>query len=370
MTVGELSEYLESWFPRGAAWEKDNVGLQIGSRGNQIKNIMLCLELTDEVLQEAIKKNCNLIITHHPLLFNPVSKLDFQSNHLSQLIEKIIKNDVTVYSAHTNLDFSKDGVSFQLAKKLKLTNIRFLQNQEANQFKLVVFVPENYLEKVSDAVFSAGAGVIGEYSNCSFRVKGKGTFKGSEKTNPVIGTKNIFEKIDEIRLEFIVDEWNLNKVINALINAHPYEEPAYDIYAVKNKNINFGAGAIGLLEQSMKEEDFLNHVSMSLNTEVLKYCKGKNKIINKVAVCGGAGASLINAAINSNADAFITSDIKYHEFHLSNDKIMLIDAGHYETEIVVLDSIKKKIENFIDHKKNIKIFNYTKSTNPIKFFKH
>lgn len=370
MSTEELTEYLESWFPRGAAWEKDNVGLQIGSRGNKIKNIMICLELTEEVLKDAINKNCNFIFTHHPLLFNPIKKLDFKSDQTSQLVEKVIKHDITVYSAHTNLDFVKDGVSFELAKKLKLKSITFLKNQEANQFKVVVFVPENYLEQVSLAAFSAGAGIIGEYSNCSFRLKGEGTFRGSEKTNPVIGSKNVFEKVEEIRLEFTVDEWNLRNVISAILKVHPYEEPAYDIYHVKNKNVNYGAGAIGFLENKMSEKEFLLHVSKSLNTVAIKYCNGKNRVISKVAVCGGAGSSLIDDAINSGADAFITADIKYHEFHNANNKIMLIDAGHYETEVLILDVVKKKIENFIREKSNLKVYKYSKSTNPIKFYKH
>ena len=369
MIAGELTDYIESWSPPGAAWEKDNVGLQIGSRGTKIKNIMLCLELTDEVLQEAFNKNCNFIFTHHPLLFNPVYKLDFEFNSTAKLIEKIVKNNITVYSAHTNLDFAKDGVSFELAKKLKLTEIKFLQNLELSQFKIAVFVPESHLEQVSNAVFSSGAGIIGEYENCSFRLKGEGTFKGSEKSNPVIGKKNVFEKVEEIRLEFIVDQWNLDKVISSMLKAHPYEEPAYDIYPLKNRNVNFGAGAIGILKNEMSEEEFLRYVSNSLNTEVLRYCSGKNKVIKKVAVCGGAGSNLINYAINSNADAFITADIKYHEFHQANNKILLIDAGHYETEILILNEVKKRIEEFIGNNK-IKVYKYTKTTNPIKFYKH
>ncbi|MDH7604555.1 MAG: Nif3-like dinuclear metal center hexameric protein [Melioribacter sp.] len=370
MIAGELTDYIESWSPPGAAWEKDNTGLQIGSRGTKIKNIMLCLELTDEVLKEAINKNCNFIFTHHPLLFNPVYKLDFEFNSTAKLIEKIIRNNVTVYSAHTNLDFAKDGVSFELAKKLKLTEIKFLQNLESNQFKIAVFVPETHLEQVSNAVFSSGAGIIGEYENCSFRLKGEGTFKGSEKSNPVIGKKNIFEKVEEIRLEFIVDQWNLNKVISSMIKAHPYEEPAYDIYPLKNRNVNFGAGAIGILKNEMSEEEFLRYVSNLLNTEVLRYCNGKNKVIKKVAVCGGAGSNLISHAINSNADAFITADIKYHEFHQANNKILLIDAGHYETEVLILNEVKKRIEELISNRSKIKVYKYTKTTNPIKFYKH
>lgn len=370
MTAGELIKYLEDMAPPGAAWEKDNVGLQIGSRGMKIKNIMLCLELTDEVLKDALNKNCNFLFTHHPLFFNPIKKIDLESDALASLLVKLIKNNLTVYSAHTNLDFTKGGVSFELAKKLKLTKIEFLQFAESNQFKIVVFVPEKNLEQVSQAVFSAGAGIIGEYEDCSFRLKGEGTFKGSEKANPAIGRKNVLEKVEEVRLEFIVDNWNLSKVISSLLKVHPYEEPAYDIYPLKNKNVNFGAGAIGLLQDEMEEEEFLAHVYKSLRTETFRYCNGKRKKIKKVAVCGGAGSELLKTAIDSEADAFITADIKYHTFQEAKDRILLIDAGHYETEILSLDFVKRKIENFIVGKDNIKVYKYFRSTNPIKFYKH
>ncbi|MCX7797762.1 MAG: Nif3-like dinuclear metal center hexameric protein [Melioribacter sp.] len=370
MITGELIDYIESWAPPGASWEKDNVGIQIGSRGLKIKNIMVCLELTEEVLKDAINKNCNFIFTHHPLIFNPIYKLNFDTTLESKLIEQIIKNDITVYSAHTNLDFTIDGVSYQLAQKLNLNNIQFLQHQESNQLKVVVFVPEKHLDEVSNAVFSAGAGIIGEYKNCSFRLKGVGTFKSSEKANPSIGRKNVFEKVEEVRLEFLVDSWNLNKVISSMLKVHPYEEPAFDIYPLKNRNVNFGMGAMGYLSQEMTETDFLSFVAEKLNLEGLKYCDGKNGVIKKVAVCGGAGSSLLKKAISIGADAFVTADIKYHEFHEAKNKIMLIDAGHYETEAIVLDIVKKKIENFLGKENKIKVYKFKKSTNPIKFYKH
>ncbi len=370
MIIGKLITYLEDWAPPGAAWERDNVGLQVGSREKKLKNIMLCLELNQEVLKEALLKKCNFIFTHHPLIFNPIKKIDTQNDSQAKLIETIIKNDLTVYSAHTNLDFTKDGVSFELAKTLKLKNIRFLNLEEANQFKVVVFVPINSLNKVADAVFSAGGGIIGEYSRCSFRLKGEGTFWGSEKTNPALGKKQRFEKVEEIRLEFIVDSWNLNKVITALMKAHPYEEPAYDIYPLKNKNVSYGEGAVGELKSELNEKQFLNHVSKSLKIDAVRYCKGKSNIIQKVAVCGGAGSELLKSAIASGADAFITADIKYHTFYDASGKILLIDAGHYETEIYSLNAVQKKIENFLDKEKKIKIFKYSGSTNPVKFYKH
>ena len=369
MIVGDLTKYLDDWAPPGAAWEKDNVGLQIGSRRQKIKNIMLCLELNDEVLKEILQKKCNFIFTHHPLLFKPIKKLDLENNSQAKLIEKLIKHNISVYSAHTNFDSIKNGVSFELAKTLKLQNINFLENEENNQFKVITFIPSKYSDKVAEAIFSAGGGIIGEYEKCSFRSSGEGTFKGSNISNPKVGKKNQFENVDEIRLEVLVNSWNLNNVISAIRKVHPYEEPAYDVYPLKNKNVNFGFGAIGDLEKGMSENNFLSFVSRSLKTKALKYCTGKNKTIKKVAVCGGSGSELLNHSLAKNADAFVTADIKYHTYQEAERKILLIDAGHYETEIISLKPVYKALNNFIASKAGIKVFKYSGSTNPVKFYK-
>lgn len=368
MNVGELIKQIEDWAPPGAAWEKDNVGLQVGSRGDKLKNILLCLEFDEEVLKEAIKKKCNFIFTHHPLIFNPFKNLDFQKSKQAKLIQQLIKNNISLFSAHTNLDFTKDGVSFELAKTLKLKNIKFLELEEANQFKVVIFVPSTHVEELSETLFSVGGGVIGNYQNCSFRLNGIGTFKGDENSNPFLGKKGKTEKVEEVRLELIVDSWNLNKVINSIKISHPYEEPAYDIYPLKNKNTNYGAGAIGNLNKELTEKEFLNLVSTSLKIGRLKYCSGSGKKIKKVAVCGGSGSDLLSSAINLEANAFITADIKYHAYHDAAGKILLIDAGHYETEIVSLNIVKKKIENILRNNDSVKIYKYTGNTNPVKFY--
>lgn len=366
MKTGELIKYLEDWAPKEAAWERDNVGIQIGSRNKELKNILLCLELNSDVVSEAIKKKCNFIFTHHPLIFTPLKKLEFDKDNL---IEKIIIQGLTVYSAHTNLDFTKGGVSFALAKKLNLQNIEFLQNADSNRVKIVVFAPEESVDTLSEKLFETGAGIIGEYSKCSFRLKGEGTFRGSENSNPVIGKKGSFEKVSEMRLELIAERWLLPKILDVIDRHHPYETPAFDIYPLKNENENFGAGCIGNLPAEMTPSDFYEHVKKSLRLESFRYSKGNQKKIRKVAVCGGSGSELLGRAIASGADAFITADIKYHTFHDALDKIHLIDAGHYETEVVVLDEVKKRIEKFINDKK-IKVYKYTRSTNPIKFYKH
>ncbi|MFA6598572.1 MAG: Nif3-like dinuclear metal center hexameric protein [Ignavibacteriaceae bacterium] len=368
MNINSVLKFIEGWAPPQIAWQKDNVGLQVGSLHHKTGNIMLCLEVTHEVISEAVKRKCRLIITHHPLFFSPLKKIDTDQDLTSQLTELLLKNDLTLLSFHTNLDFTTEGVSFALAKKLELTNIQFLVNQKENQSKLVVFVPENAVEKVSSALFEIGAGDIGEYEKCSFKGKGTGTFQGSELSKPTVGKKNKFETVEEIRLEVLVDDWNLGKAITAIKNNHPYEEPAFDIYPLKNKNQKYGFGTIGVLKKALSEKEFLAYVSRKLNT-TLRFTSGKNKTISKVAICGGSGSELLKEAVASNADAFVTADIKYHAFQDANKNILLIDAGHYETEIHILPEIKSRLDQFISlNKEHSKVFLYGKTTNPIKFF--
>lgn len=365
--IKDFIKFFENIVPKGAAWDNDNVGLQFGNPNEPIKNILVCLELNLQALKFAINNNCNFIITHHPFIFTPVKNINYNTNN-GKIIIDALKNNITVYSAHTNLDFSKDGVSYQLAKKLKLTKLKFLSNADNTRFKVSVFVPTEYVEKVSEAIFEAGGGIIGDYEKCSYRVNGKGTFEGNENTNPTIGTKQNFEIVDEIKLEIILNKWDLHKVINALLKSHPYEEPAYDIYPLLNKNENFGAGVIGYLNNSMDINQFLAFVKTELNLDAFKYTIGSNNTIHKVAVCGGSGSDLLNTAIEQNADAFITADIKYHTFHDASGKITLIDAGHYETEIFGLNTIKNIINKYIKiNNRHFEIFEFLE-TNPIRFY--
>ncbi len=375
MTGKEIIKYLEEWAPKGIAWEKDNVGLQVGDPDIKIKNILLSLDLNEQVIKVAQKENCNLIITHHPILYYPLKNLDFSKNQIARMIEILIKDDITLYSAHTNLDFTKHGVSYQLAKRLQLKKIKFLKNLSQNQFKIAVFVPESYINKVAEAIHNAGGGIIGEYSNCSFRTSGKGTFKGSDKSNPAIGNKDVTESIEEIKLEVIVDKWKLDQVINVLKKAHPYEEVAYDIYPLQNENVNYGIGAIGELKESMNINDFLSHVSSKLNISTFRHTKSEKKKIKTVAVCGGSCGELVDETIKLNADAFITADLKYHTFQDAEGKLLLIDAGHYETEVPILDEIKSRLEKLLivrkdsfGKNKKIKVLKFKGSTNPIVFY--
>ncbi len=366
MRCERIVKIIEDWAPKSIAWEKDNVGLQVGSLRRDVSNILLCLDVNEDVVDEAVKRKCNLIISHHPLLFRPLKKLDVEKDKGSRIIEKLIKKDITLYSVHTNLDFTKEGVSFQLAKKLGLKNQKFLQNLSSNQNKISVFVPINFADKVAEAMHNAGAGKSGEYSDCSFRSSGTGYFKGSEKSNPSFGVKGKLEKVDEVKIEVLVNSFDVSKVLAAMKQAHPYEEVAYDVYPLVNENVNYGMGVIGVLENELSEKQFLNLVSKSLKIKNFRFTKGLNSKIKKIAVCGGSGSDLLDTALKSGADAFVTADVKYHTFQDAENKILLIDAGHYETEIHALEEIKKRLEKSLSDK--IKVYKFTGNTNPVVFY--
>lgn len=349
-------KFIERWSPKQIAWERDNVGLQVGSRLSKTKGVLLTLDISEEAIQTAIKEKCNLVISHHPLFFNPAKSINIDSSQ-GKIIQAAIKNDITIYSAHTNLDFSKGGVSFALAEKLELQKITFLENAPQTQYKLVTFVPEQYVYQIIEKLADAGAGIIGDYTHCSYKLYGKGTFFGTEATNPAVGEKGKLEEVDEVRLEMIFEKWKIKEVLKALIENHPYEEPAYDIYPLQNKNVNFGFGAMGFLKGKMDLNDFVLFVKKKLKAPSIKYTNGKSKKIYKVGVCGGSGSDLIQQAISNDCDAFVTADIKYHTMMDFADSITLIDAGHYYTEVVILDKLEKELGKFFERER-IKIVKF------------
>lgn len=368
MTVKDIAKYLDTWAPPGAAWEKDNVGLQAGSLKQEVTNIMLSLDCTLPVLEEAIKRKCNLIISHHPLLFSPLKKINTDSDEISKILSFALKNDLTLLAYHTNLDFTLGGVNTALADLLELQNTRFLEPAAVRQFKLVVFVPRESHEKVSTALFSAGAGVIGEYTECSFTSEGSGTFLPSENATPFLGQRGRRQSAPEQRLEVLLYEWQLPEVISALRASHPYEEPAYDIYPVKTNSKAYGAGIIGELPGPALWDAFLEMVAVRINP-FFTYTTGNQEFITKVAVCGGSAAELLPKAIAAGADAFITADVRYHAYHDAHQKIMLISAGHYETEAPVLPYLEKRLKNFTASPPGqIQIFIYSGSTNPVNYY--
>ncbi len=369
MRVEQVARFLDEWAPKFIQWERDNTGLLVGNSGQEVTGVFLCLDVTGEALEQAQKLRCNLVISHHPLIFFPMKKITPETDRTSKLVTTLIKNDISLLSYHTNLDFTHDGVNHQLAKKLELKDTSYLHPISGKASKLVVFAPENAVGKISEAVFNAGGGVIGEYTKCSFRSSGTGTFRGSELTNPAVGEKEKFETVDEVRLEIIVDDAGLGKAVKAMLAAHPYEEPAYDIYPLKNSETNYGMGINGTLPRQMTEREFLRFVAEKLGTGFLRHSALLNTPINRVTVFGGSASEYLGDAIAAGSDAFVTSDVKYHTFQDAEENILLVDAGHFETEVPVLLEVKKRLENFFTSSgEEPKIHIYDGSANPVNYF--
>ncbi|MGD0338342.1 MAG: Nif3-like dinuclear metal center hexameric protein [Bacteroidota bacterium] len=367
MTVGDIIRICEQWAPRGAAWEKDNVGLQIGTTSKRVRKILIALEVTERVVHEAIRKKSDLIITHHPLFFRLPRALTDSTNQ-GKIAREIIKHDISLYAMHTNIDRVRDGVNWTLARELGLQEITFLKSLEKSMVKIVTFVPREMTERISQEMAVAGAGIIGKYTECSFRVKGVGTYRPDIDAKPWAGTPGLLESAEEIRLEMVAPRWNVPAIIDALLRAHPYEEVAYDIYPVENGSPNYGIGAIGTFPTPMPASAFLNRVKKKISWEGFRYTTGKKRTIRRVAVCGGSGAEYLDAAILSGADAFVTADISYHVFQDAEGKIFLIDAGHFETERGIIIAMKSFLESSFHRTKRMIFVEITGvRTNPIFF---
>lgn len=340
----------------------DNAGLILGDASAPCSGVLLTLDVTEEVINESIENKCNLIIAHHPLIFSPVKQITGK-NYIERCIIKSIKNNIAIYSAHTNVDNIITGVNKEISDRLGLTNTKILLPKNKILKKLVTFVPASHLEKVQKALFDAGCGHIGNYDSCSFFTEGKGTFKGNENTNPFIGERGKLNIEPEIRLETIFDAYKERQVISALLSSHPYEEVAYDIYLLENYHPKVGSGMIGELPTEMDTRTFLEHLKKVFNQPLIRYTP-YDRPIKKVALCGGSGSFLLTNAIQQKADVFISSDFKYHQFFEAESKIMIVDIGHYEAEqftpYIFYKIIKNKFPNFVALLSKI-------NTNPIKY---
>ncbi|PKP20697.1 MAG: Nif3-like dinuclear metal center hexameric protein [Bacteroidetes bacterium HGW-Bacteroidetes-21] len=327
----------------------DNTGLLTGNPDQESSEALLCVDISEEVINEAIKLKINFIISHHPFIFGGIKKVNGK-NETERILIKAIKNDIAIYALHTSYDQTIPGISYALAKHLGLTDIRILDPRPDNLKKLVSFVPLKSAEKVREAILTAGAGHIGNYDFCSFQTEGTGTFRALDGSHPYVGKKGNIHHEPELRIETIVPEFLLKNVIEALLQAHPYEEVAYDIYPLENLNKQIGFGAIGKLSKETKEIEFLTFVKEKLQCKSIRHSKLLNKKISKVAVCGGSGIFLLQKAIAQKADVFITADIKYHQFQEPDNKIVIVDIGHYESEKIFLPSLKeylnKNLTNF------------------------
>ncbi|HBS88569.1 MAG: Nif3-like dinuclear metal center hexameric protein [Bacteroidetes bacterium GWF2_38_335] len=364
MKLKEIISVFEKEAP--LAWQEsyDNSGLQTGDENTEIKSALLTIDVTEEVVDEAIKKKSNLIICHHPVIFGGIKKLTTKTP-VERILRKAIQKDIAIYAAHTNLDNIKNGVNSKICDKLGLKNRKILSPVKNSLKKIVVFVPETHADKVRKAICDAGAGHIGNYDFCSFNVQGTGTFRGSEETNPFVGEKGKIHFEKEIRIETIIPSFLQNSVVNAMKSAHPYEEVAYDIYPIENKNEEIGAGMTGELEKEIETLKFFNFIKKTFGVKSIRHTEITKNKIKKIAVCGGSGSFLIRDAISSGADIFITGDVKYHQFFDAENRIIIADIGHFESERftneIFYDLLTKKFPKFAVN------FSET-STNPIYYY--
>lgn len=340
-----MMDVMEKIAPRHLAESWDNVGLMIGSPSRDIQKIMVCLDVSEAVIKRSIEQKVDCIISHHPFIFKAMKNLRMDLPQ-GRLIEKIIKNGIVIFSAHTNLDIANHGVNDVLAEKLSLKDTKPLSITDSEALvKLVVFIPEDYVSVVQMAIAKAGAGHIGNYSHCTFQVKGQGTFMPLAGTIPFIGKQGKLEYVNEVRLETIMPEKIAHRVVRAMMKAHPYEEVAYDLYPVKQSGEAFGLGRIGKLEKPLKALEFIQIAKESLKAEQVRFVGDTNTMIQKVAICSGSGAEFIGKAAYAGADLFVTGDLKYHDAQRGLDAgICILDAGHFATEMPVVEVVAKYLQ--------------------------
>lgn len=363
MTIKEITQYLEEIAPLNYQESYDNAGLIVGSLDKEISKALISLDCTEEIIDEAIANQCDIIISHHPIVFKGLKKFN-GNNYVERVIIKAIENRIAIYAIHTNLDSVLNGVNGKICEKIGLKNCKILAPKTGLLKKLVFFVPLKNASEVRNAVFEAGAGSIGNYSECSFNTLGQGTFKANDIAKPFVGEANLLHEENEMRVEVIYPAQAEKKIMTALWENHPYEEVAYDIYALENSHQQVGSGMIGELETEIAGLDFLHQLKEKMGLSVIRHTKILNKKIKKIAVCGGSGSFLLSKAIQAKADIFITADFKYHEFFDADGKILIADIGHFEseqfTQELLLEIITKKFPNFA-----VRLTG--NNTNPIKY---
>ncbi len=349
MKIKELTTYLEEVAPLAYQESYDNSGLLVGSPEDEIQKALISLDCTEEVVQEAIEKGCDIIISHHPIVFSGLKKFTGQ-NYVERVVIKAIQHKIALYAIHTNLDNIYGGVSSKIADKLGLQSHAVLAPKQGLLKKLAVYVPRTHVETVREALFSAGAGGIGNYDECSYNTAGYGTFRPKFGANPTIGEQGVQERVEETKIEVLFPADRERKILLALFAAHPYEEIAYDIIRMDNSLHQVGAGAIGNLPEAIDPQSFLGYLKDRLKLKVIRHTKLLKKEISRVAVCGGAGGFLLEDAKRSGADVFITADYKYHEFFDAQEQLVIADIGHFEseqfTQDLLMDIIRKKFVNF------------------------
>jgi len=364
MTIKDITNYLEKLAPLSHQASYDNAGLLVGYPQTEVRGVLTTLDCTEEIIHEAIARNCNLVVAHHPIIFKGLKRFN-GLNYVERTVMLAIKNDIAIYATHTNLDSVKGGVNYMIAEKLGLQNPKIMAPQKQILKKLVSFVPLENTQKVLDALYAAGAGQIGEYKNCSFQVEGTGTFTPTGAAKPHIGRMNEPEKVAENRIEVIFDAYLENQILKALKTSHPYEEVAYYLSLLENQNQAVGSGLIASLSEPLCEENFLHYLKDKMGLQTFRHTPLLNKYVQKIALCGGAGGFLLKDAIRQGADVFITADYKYHEFFDADKQIIICDIGHYESEVytkeLIVRYLSEKFTNFAVLKSQV-------NTNPVLFF--
>lgn len=363
MRIKEIIQTIEQVAPLPLQEKYDNSGLQVGDVNREVTGILLCIDVTEVVIEEALSLGCNLIISHHPLAFRPFKSLTGK-NYVERCMIQAIRHDIALYAAHTNLDNARGGVNYKLADKLELQHVKILQPMEEALLKFVTTVPHQHAESVRNALFNAGAGHIGNYDSCSYNLSGEGTFRAKEGANPHVGQIDQLHFEPEVRIETVIPVMKKEEVLRALLAVHPYEEPVFDFYPIANSWPQHGSGVVGVLPEPMPEQEFLYLLKDIFNLPTIQHSKMQGREIRDVALCGGAGAFLIPRAIAYGADAFITGEAKYNDFYDVEGRILLAVVGHYESEIctkeIFFDLISRKFPTFALHKSAF-------DSNPVKY---
>ena len=364
MTVNQVISILKSTIPLSQAEDFDNVGLLCGDFEREVSGILVCHDALENVVDEAIAKDLNLIVTFHPIIFSGLKSITGK-NYVERAVLKAIENKISIYAIHTAFDNDYFGVNYRICQKLGLHNQKVLMPKKHQLQQLEVFVPQDFSEKVKKVLFQAGAGNIGFYDECSFSVSGSGTFRPIEGSNPFSGTEDIRENSNEIAITVIYESYKKNQIIAAMKLAHPYEEVAYQIIQLENENHFLGLGRFGELEQPMYEEEFLSFVKDKFNLKVIRHSDFNNKEIKRVGVLGGSGASGIVAAISQNCDAYLTGDLKYHDYFQGEGKMLICDIGHFESEQFVTEHL---VEILSQKFTTFAVSKSTEKTNPVNYF--
>ncbi|MCF6294783.1 MAG: Nif3-like dinuclear metal center hexameric protein [Flavobacteriaceae bacterium] len=363
MIVQDVINHLEELSPLAYAEDFDNVGLLVGNKNTQLTGILVTLDTLEAVVDEAIENNCNLIVSFHPIIFKGLKKLTGKS-YVERVVMKAIKHDIAIFAMHTALDNALQGVNDMICEKIGLINKQILIPQTGTIKKLTTYAPKEEADKLREALFNAGAGNIGNYNECSFNAEGIGTYKGNINSNPSKGKKGTLHFEPEIQISVTYAKHLESKIIKTLFKVHSYDEVAYEITTLENKNQHIGMGMIGELEKPMEEASFLNHLKSKMNTKCVRHSGLIGKPIQKVAVLGGSGSFAINEAKVAKADAFITADLKYHDFFAAENSILLADIGHYESEQftknILVAFLIKKMPNFA-------VVLSKTNTNPVKY---